>query len=156
MYSSLSISESRAARKRERLQRRRLWAHIPRIGMILSKVASSIAPRQRHAVLQKIFIVLLFGNIFFHIALSVDPPAAQAQSEGLNQLNKSYKESMCKVFNLIERYFGMLISVVAGIGAVIGAAFGAYRLGVGLIVCSCSCFIMRSLISVFFGSISCS
>lgn len=67
----------------------------------------------------------------------------------------SLQDSMCVVFAMFEGYFGLLITLLAGIGALIGAAFGAYKMGVGLIGCGLGAFILRSLISVFFGSFQC-
>ena len=39
-----------------------------------------------------------------------------------------------RLFELIEGNFGALIMVAAGLGAIISAAFGAYRMAVGLLV----------------------
>jgi len=41
--------------------------------------------------------------------------------------------------------------VVAGLGAIISAAMGAYRASVGMIVVAVGSFILRSLVSLFFG-----
>lgn len=58
------------------------------------------------------------------------------------------------LFRLIEGSFGALIMVVAGIGAIVAAAFGAYRAAVGMLVVAVGAFILRSLVSLFFGDFS--
>ena len=55
------------------------------------------------------------------------------------------------LFALIEGAFGALIMVVAGIGAIISAAMGAYRAAVSMIVVAVGAFILRALVSLFFG-----
>ena len=42
--------------------------------------------------------------------------------------------------------------VVSGIGAIVAAAMGAYRAAVGMIVVAVGSFILRALVSLFFGS----
>ena len=56
------------------------------------------------------------------------------------------------LFKLVEGAFGALIMVVSGIGAIVAAAMGAYRAAVGMIVVAVGSFILRSLVSLFFGS----
>lgn len=56
------------------------------------------------------------------------------------------------LFQLIEGAFGALIMVVSGIGAIVAAAMGAYRAAVGMIVVAVGSFILRSLVSLFFGT----
>ncbi len=58
------------------------------------------------------------------------------------------------LFQLIEGSFGALIMVVSGIGAIIAAAFGAYRAAVGMLVVAVGAFILRALVSLFFGTYS--
>jgi len=56
------------------------------------------------------------------------------------------------LFMLIEGSFGALIMVVSGIGAIIAASMGAYRAAVGMLVVALGAFILRALVSLFFGS----
>lgn len=56
------------------------------------------------------------------------------------------------LFMLIEGAFGALIMVVAGLGAIVAAAMGAYRAAVGMLVVAVGAFILRSLVSLFFGA----
>ena len=55
------------------------------------------------------------------------------------------------LFELIEGSFGALVMVVAGLGAIIAAAMGAYRASLGMLVVAVGSFILRSLVSLFFG-----
>ena len=55
------------------------------------------------------------------------------------------------LFRLIEGAFGALVMVVAGLGAIIAAAMGAYRAAVGMLVVALGAFILRALVSLFFG-----
>ena len=56
------------------------------------------------------------------------------------------------LLRLIEGALGALIMVVAGIAAIIAAALGAYRAAVGMLVVAIGAFILRALVSVFFGA----
>lgn len=78
-----------------------------------------------------------------------------AQVETFSEAN--YEDSLVRgavgnLFRLIEGAFGALIMVVAGLGAIIAAAMGAYRAAVGMIVVAVGAFILRSLVSLFFGT----
>ncbi len=55
------------------------------------------------------------------------------------------------LFGFIEGAFGALIMVIAGILAIISAAMGGYRTAVSLLVVAVGAFILRSLVSLFFG-----
>lgn len=54
------------------------------------------------------------------------------------------------LMQLVEGNAGSLIMVLAGIGAIISAAFGAYRAAVSLIVVAVGAFVLRSLVEIFF------
>ena len=62
------------------------------------------------------------------------------------------RNSVGNMFKLVEGAFGALIMVVAGLGAIIAAAMGAYRAAVGMIVVAVGAFILRALVSLFFGT----
>jgi hypothetical protein len=62
------------------------------------------------------------------------------------------RNSTGNLFRLIEGAFGALIMVVAGIGAIIAAAVGNYKLAYALIVVAVGAFILRALVSLFFGT----
>lgn len=54
------------------------------------------------------------------------------------------------ILTYIEGSFGALVMVVAGLGAILGAAFGQYRAALGLLVVAVGSFILRSIIGTFF------
>lgn len=56
------------------------------------------------------------------------------------------------LFELIEGAFGALIMVVAGLGAIVAAAVGAYRAALGMLTVAVGAFILRALVSLFFGT----
>ena len=56
------------------------------------------------------------------------------------------------LFKLIEGPFGALIMVISGLGAIVAAAMGAYKAAVGMLVVAVGAFILRSLVSLFFGT----
>jgi hypothetical protein len=77
-----------------------------------------------------------------------------AAAQNAIEFNDYYIErAVCSLYALIEGAFGALLTTVAGIGAIVGSAFGAYRAAISLIVVSCGAFILRSLVSLFFGSL---
>ena len=56
------------------------------------------------------------------------------------------------IFKLIEGAFGALVMVVAGLAAIIAAAMGAYKASLGMLVVAVGAFILRALVSLFFGT----
>jgi len=62
------------------------------------------------------------------------------------------RNSVGNLFKLMEGAFGALIMVVAGLGAIIAASMGAYRAAVGMLVVAVGAFILRALVSLFFGT----
>lgn len=63
------------------------------------------------------------------------------------------EQAVCKLYMLIEGSFGALIMTISGIGAIASAAFGNYKGSISMIIVSCGAFTLRSLVSVFFGTI---
>ncbi len=55
-----------------------------------------------------------------------------------------------RMFSLIEGNLGAMIMVVAGLAAIVSAAFGAFRAAVSLLVVAVGAFILRSLVEIFF------
>ena len=60
--------------------------------------------------------------------------------------------SVGNLFKFIEGAFGALLVVGAGIGAIIAATVGAYKMALGLLVTSVGAFILRAYVSLFFGT----
>lgn len=62
------------------------------------------------------------------------------------------RSAVGNIFRLIEGPFGALVMVVAGLGAIVSAAMGAYRGALALVVVAVGAFILRALVSLFFGT----
>lgn len=80
-----------------------------------------------------------------------------AHAQGLTTLDQNFNDSMiAEVVITILRYlrgaFGALVMVVAGISAIVSAAFGQYRAALGLLVVAIGAFVLNSLVVTFFNS----
>ncbi|MCO6429696.1 MAG: hypothetical protein J5J00_02465 [Deltaproteobacteria bacterium] len=62
-------------------------------------------------------------------------------------------EATNAIFTYLEGSFGALVMVVAGVGAILSAAFGQYRSALGLFVVAIGAFILRSIVSTFFNDV---
>ena len=56
------------------------------------------------------------------------------------------------IFQLIEGAFGALIMVIAGLMAIIAAAMGNYKSALSMLLVAVGSFILRSMVSLFFGT----
>ena len=92
-------------------------------------------------------IFLCLGAILLIVGLQ---EVAHAFAEP-NYNDTLIRNAVGQLFKLIEGAFGALIMVVAGIGAIVAASMGAYRLAVSMLVVAVGAFILRSLVSLFFG-----
>ena len=80
--------------------------------------------------------------------------SSNARSSRTVDIDLTYiEDAVCKLYMLIEGSFGALIMTIAGIGAIASAAFGNYKGSVSMIIVSCGAFTLRSLVSLFFGTI---
>ncbi len=108
------------------------------------------------AIMLIIGLVLISGGL---LELSVAQSAAtgsgdaKERSASLAHFDDSLiTGAVGNLFQLIEGAFGALIMVVSGLGAIVAAAMGAYRAAVGMLVVAVGAFILRSLVSLFFGT----
>ena len=69
--------------------------------------------------------------------------------------DREIREAVCTLMMFQTGAYGMLITTASGIGAILSAAFGAYRAFVSLLVTALSCFILPAMVSLWFGEISC-
>lgn len=100
-------------------------------------------------------LMLVFGVVLITGGL-VELSAAQNAPLG-SKSQAGFKDDLIRgavgnLFSLIEGAFGALIMVVSGLGAIVAAAMGAYRAAVGMLVVAVGAFILRSLVSLFFGT----
>jgi len=79
-------------------------------------------------------------------------PALAQDAPGLPVAQGDYRifEMSARMFDLIEGNLGALVMVVAGLAAIISAAFGVYRAALSLLIVAVSAFILRSLVEIFF------
>ncbi|MCB0346012.1 MAG: hypothetical protein KDD66_12905 [Bdellovibrionales bacterium] len=97
-------------------------------------------------------IMLLLGAALLCVGLSEASTAqlATAPGSGVEFGDDRIYEVVNRFFLLIEGNLGALVMIAAGLGAIIAAAFGAYRAAVGLLVVAVGAFILRSLVAIFF------
>lgn len=86
---------------------------------------------------------------------AADPENATPQEA--EPLDPNYDDSLNRfatgnLFRFIEGAFGALVMVSAGIGAIVAAAFGAYKAAISLLFVAVGAFILRALVSLFFGT----
>ena len=99
-------------------------------------------------------LLFLFGAVLLTGGL-LEFSHAQAGVQTFSEANFDdtlIRNSVGNLFKLIEGAFGALIMVVAGLGAIVAAAMGAYRAAVGMLVVAVGAFILRALVSLFFGT----
>ncbi len=97
-------------------------------------------------------ILLILGGILLLDGLSQMSLAQTNTFSKANYNDDLVQNAVGNLFCLIEGAFGALIMVVAGLGAIIAAAMGAYRAAVGMLVVAVGAFILRALVSLFFGT----
>lgn len=96
--------------------------------------------------------VMLFAGVGLLVVGLADLSVAQETTFSEANYNDSLvRNAVGNLFRLIEGAFGALIMVVAGLGAIVAAAMGAYRAAVGMLVVAVGAFILRALVSLFFG-----
>ena len=80
--------------------------------------------------------------------------AAAQEAEALdpNYDDSLFRFSAGNLLAFLEGAFGALVMVGAGLGAIIAAAFGAYKASIALLFVAVGAFILRALVSLFFGT----
>ena len=98
------------------------------------------------------YILLAVGSVLLVGGLIDFSHAAEVGSFSEAKYNDNLiRNAVGNLFAMIEGAFGALIMVVAGLGAIVAAAMGAYRLAVSMLVVAVGAFILRALVSLFFG-----
>jgi hypothetical protein len=82
------------------------------------------------------------------VALILIGSSELAQAQGTKA--HLYNEACSRFLSLIEGQFGALITVGAGLGAVVASALGGFKSAWTLVVVSVGAFILRSYITLFF------
>ena len=99
-----------------------------------------------------------FVFLFIFAVLIAYPLEAFAQFGSGAQGDNAAADRICMVIDIILSYiegsFGALVMVIVGVLAIISAAFGQYKAAMSLLIVACGCFVLRSLVAVFFGSVA--
>lgn len=101
--------------------------------------------------------MILFGLGILLLSSGLTEVAQASSTNNVGYARANFDErqisaAVGNLFRLVEGSFGALIMVVAGLGAIVAAAMGAYRLAVSMLVVAVGAFILRSLVSIFFGT----
>lgn len=104
--------------------------------------AACVAPTEKQARV----VLLLLGVGILGISLS---GMAHAQS-AITYENDRINDAISVVMQYIEGSFGALIMTAAGIGAIMSAAFGNYKVAMSLLAVAVGSFILRNFITAFF------
>lgn len=112
------------------------------VGQYLGAFSTAPTKQQGQLALFGLGVLLIVGAI---------APEIMAQEE----LNTKYNDarvvnSVNAILTYLEGSFGALIMVVAGLGAIMSAAFGQYKAALGCLVVAVGAFILRSFLSTFF------
>ncbi len=107
---------------------------------------------QRHAsaAMLVLGLVLLTGGSLELLAAQGGGPSGSFSEAAFE--DDLIRNSVGNLLKLIEGAFGALVMIVAGLIAIIAAAMGAYRAALGMLVVAVGSFILRALVSLFFGS----
>lgn len=102
------------------------------------------------AFLLMLGFVLLAGGIVELTAAQAGGPSGSFSEASFD--DELIRHSVGNLFKLIEGAFGALVMVVAGVMAIVAAAMGQYRAALGMLVVAVGAFILRALVSLFFGT----
>ncbi len=95
-------------------------------------------------------LVLAAGIVSLTVAGDGPGPLGSWSEAGFD--DELIRSSVGNLFRLLEGAFGALIMVVAGLMAIVAAAMGGYRAALGMLIVAVGAFILRSLVSLFFGT----
>lgn len=95
-------------------------------------------------------LLFLFGSVLLVVGLSDMSHSAPVP------LPKRYRPehvrgAVALLLKFSEGSFGALLMITSGVGAIVSAAFGAYKAATSLLVTAVGSFILRALVSLFFG-----
>ena len=98
-----------------------------------------------------LFLIFTFNiNLSETLSAQGSGPTGSFTEAGLD--DSLIRNAVGNLLRLLEGAFGALIMVVAGVLAIIAAAMGSYRAAMGMLVVALGAFILRALVSLFFGS----
>ncbi len=131
---------------------KRIGKHIA--GKLSATCTKVVCGLEAHATAVMLFVgvgLLTVGLVQISYAQGTVGGGVETWSEA-NFDDALIRGAVGNMFKLIEGAFGALIMVVAGLGAIVAASMGAYRAAVGMLVVAVGAFILRALVSLFFGT----
>jgi hypothetical protein len=98
--------------------------------------------------------MLAAGALILTAGLDTVAHAAGSGSDGveLEYNDDKIATAVKAIFTFLEGSFGALVMVVAGLGAIMSAAFGQYKAALGCLVVAVGAFILRSFVYTFFNT----
>ena len=87
----------------------------------------------------------------FVFALCVLIPVSSAYAQTPARPDTMMTIGLCKVLALSSGSFGAAITVVAGLVALVGAAMGAYRTTMSVLIVAAGSWLIQPMIELFFG-----
>ena len=96
--------------------------------------------------------LFICGCVILTIGLNM---AAMGQTgdaigSGTGEAGDIIKKQLCKIMQLLQGPFGALVTVVAGLAAVVTAAMGGYKLAMSCVVIACGTYIIEAFTKLFF------
>ena len=95
-------------------------------------------------------LLLLVLGIGLIVSGSMELSLAQDAGGGEGGDTERYDQACNRLLGLLEGPFGALVTVAAGVGAVIASAVGGFKMAWTLVVVSVGAFILRSYVTLFF------
>lgn len=126
-------------------------AHEAALDVVRKLAVAKVAPTEKQAQT----ILFAAGVICLGIGLSGDVlanvgggwDARQGQIEDGRIAN-----AVAVLFKFLEGSFGALVMAASGIGAILSAAFGQYKMALSCMVVAVGAFILRSMLNTFFNT----
>ena len=115
---------------------------------------AKVAPTEKQAQL----LLFSVGVICLGIGLSGESFATGAGAWNANNggdiEDQRIANAVSTLFKFLEGSFGALIMAASGIGAILSAAFGQYKMALSCMVVAVGAFILRSFMNTFFNTTS--
>jgi hypothetical protein len=111
---------------------------------------AKVAPTEKQAQL----LLFSVGVICLGIGLSGDVFATGTQANALSGdiEDQRIANAVATLFKFLEGSFGALVMAASGIGAILSAAFGQYKMALSCMVVAVGAFILRSMMNTFFNT----
>jgi hypothetical protein len=93
--------------------------------------------------------LLLLGIVTLSVGITFDG-LGQIDALQIEYNDQRFAEAANAILSYLEGSFGALVMVVAGLIAIISAAFGQYRAAMGCLIIAVGAFVLRSFVSTFF------